>query len=505
MTLPITEPITRPVTILIAALGGEGGGVLADWLIHAANEHDFPVQSTSIPGVAQRTGATTYYIEIFPLTRRQLAGRKPVFSLTPNPGDIDIAVASELVEGARIVINGFANPQRTTFIGSTHREYAVSEKVAMADGRFDSIKAIDALQVMARMCVLFDMREMAWRNGTVINTIMFGAMVGVGALPVSRAACEAAIHASGKAVEASLKGFATGHDAARASTPVQTNLSALPAALREVVEAGATLTADYQDARYAQQYRETVERMRTAELDAGGARGGFPVTREVARFLALWMSYEDVIRVADLKTRRARLARVRAEVSARPQDIVRLTEFLKPGQEEVLSVLPPRFAGWLANRGFFKKGMRNIGLHIRTDTVSGFAMLCALRGLRRWRRHTSRFQQEHRLIADWLARLQHLLAHPGMAEAALELALAGNLVKGYGQTHARGQKNLRIILAEIDARTRFPDAELATRIRRAREAALADPEGRQLAQTLGLPVPEPVAKPINFVRNRPAA
>src|SRR5262249_42277758 len=61
---------TRPITILIAALGGEGGGVLTDWIVAAAAQLGFPVQSTSIPGVAQRTGATTYYIELVPLARQ---------------------------------------------------------------------------------------------------------------------------------------------------------------------------------------------------------------------------------------------------------------------------------------------------------------------------------------------------------------------------------------------------------------------------------------------------
>jgi indolepyruvate ferredoxin oxidoreductase beta subunit len=48
-----------PVKLLIAALGGEGGGVLTDWIVRAATLAGYPVQSTSIPGVAQRTGATT--------------------------------------------------------------------------------------------------------------------------------------------------------------------------------------------------------------------------------------------------------------------------------------------------------------------------------------------------------------------------------------------------------------------------------------------------------------
>jgi indolepyruvate ferredoxin oxidoreductase beta subunit len=500
--------MTKPITILVAALGGEGGGVLADWLIGAADAHDFPVQSTSIPGVAQRTGATTYYIEIFPVPRSALDGRKPVFSLTPNPGDVDVAVASELVEAARIVQSGFAHPQRTAMIASTHREYAVSEKMAMADGRYESRKALDALRAMARICILFDMREMAWRNGTVINTVMFGAMAGTGVLPVSRASCEAAIRASGKAVDASLKGFAAGYLAVK---EMQLSLadgpaaSALPTALRDVIGSGAALTADYQDERYAQDYRTIVESLRHLELDAGGGPAECPVTRETARFLALWMSYEDVIRVADLKTRQARLVKVRKEVSAGSEDVVRLTEFLKPGLDEMLSVLPPKLALWASRRKLLTRKPLNVGLQIRTDTVSGFMMLCALRSLRRFRRHTSRFRSEHDLIVRWLDAIRRLLGMPNLTHAAYELALSGNLVKGYGQTHERGRKNLQAILADIDGQDLNLASGLANRIKHAREAALADPEGRKLAQALGLPAPEPVFKPIKFVRNKRAA
>jgi indolepyruvate ferredoxin oxidoreductase beta subunit len=497
--------MTKPITILVAALGGEGGSVLADWLISAADAHDFPVQSTSIPGVAQRTGATTYYIEIYPVPRSELGGRQPVFSLTPNPGDVDVAMASELVEAARIVQNGFAHPQRTAVIASTHREYAVSEKMAMADGRYESHKALDALRAMARICVLFDMREMAWRNGTVINTVMFGAAVGTGVLPLSRGSCEAAIRASGKAVEASLKGFSAGYAVAKEalrSSGGGAGGAVLPAGLREVIQSGADLTADYQDERYARDYRSTVESLLHIEIDAGGGPAECPVTRETARFLALWMSYEDVIRVADLKTRRTRLEKVRKEVSARPEDVMRLTEFLKPGLEEMLSVLPPRLAHWAAQRKVLTRKPLNVGLHIRTDTVTGFMMLCALRSLRRVRRHTSRFRSEHELIVKWLDAIRRLLATPKLTQAAYELALSGNLVKGYGQTHARGRKNLQAILADIDRQDLTQAGGLAARIKQAREAALADPEGRKLAQALGLPVPEPAFKPINFVRNK---
>ena len=128
----------RPITIAILAMGGEGGGVMADWLMEAATATGLPAQATSIPGVAQRTGATTYYLEIYPVEKNKLNGREPVLSLTPSPGNVDIMVASELIEAGRAMTNGYVSPERTTLIASTHRIYATVEKMQMADGRFHS-------------------------------------------------------------------------------------------------------------------------------------------------------------------------------------------------------------------------------------------------------------------------------------------------------------------------------------------------------------------------------
>ena len=94
----------KPITLLIAALGGEGGGVLADWIIAAAALQDYPVQSTSIPGVAQRTGATTYYVELFPAHLAGLGDRRPVMTLTPAPSYVDVMVSSELLETGRAML-----------------------------------------------------------------------------------------------------------------------------------------------------------------------------------------------------------------------------------------------------------------------------------------------------------------------------------------------------------------------------------------------------------------
>ncbi|HYQ94038.1 MAG TPA: indolepyruvate oxidoreductase subunit beta family protein, partial [Burkholderiales bacterium] len=318
----------RPIAILIAALGGEGGGVLADWIIAAATARGYPVQSTSIPGVAQRTGATTYYVEIYPVEISELGARRPVMTLTPAPCHVDVMVASELLEAGRAMQNGFVTRDRTTLIASTHRVYTVAEKMQMGDGRFDSEVVLKAARALAKRAILFDMQAQASASGTVISAVMFGALAGSGTLPLPRADCEAAIRSGGKGAEASLRGFAAGFDASAGSAPGDTRTSAEKAGLsgpervrqtfpeetRAMLEEGAARCAGFQDRGYANLYLDRLEQI--VNLDR--AADGYQLTNETGRFLALWMCYEDVIRVADLKTRRSRFERVRGEVQAKP-------------------------------------------------------------------------------------------------------------------------------------------------------------------------------------------
>src|SRR3981189_812283 len=173
----------RPIAMLIAALGGEGGGVLTDWIVSAAATEGYPVQSTSTPGVAQRTGATTYYIEILPVTFAALGGKRPVLALTPGGGDVDVVVASELMEAGRAIGNGFVTPDRTAMIASTHRSYAIAERMAMGDGRYDVGRLVEAIETHARRNLLFDMAAVARQTGAMINAVMLGAIAAADAPP----------------------------------------------------------------------------------------------------------------------------------------------------------------------------------------------------------------------------------------------------------------------------------------------------------------------------------
>jgi len=504
----------RPITILIAALGGEGGGVLADWIVAAATAQDYPVQSTSIPGVAQRTGATTYYIEIYPAKTSDLGGRRPVMTLTPAPGCVDVMVASELLEAGRAMQNGYVT-ERTTLVASTHRVYTVAEKMQMGDGRFDGETVVKAAQLMAKRAILFDMQAQTHAAGTVISAVMFGALAGSGALPLSRTDCEAAVRSAGKGAEASLKGFAAGFDATArsgtATTPEATRRGApaeplrpiFPEEAHAILREGVARCADFQGREYANVYLDRLEPI--ANLDR--AADGYKLTVETGRFLALWMCYEDVIRVADLKTRRSRFERVREEVRAKPHEPVRLTEFLKPGQDELTALLPRWLArplkGLAAMTGLANK--LNVGMHVKTTSVSGFLMMRFLAWLRPLRPLTSRWHEEQALIGRWLAAIAGAAKRD--AGLALEIALCGRLIKGYSETHKRGKGNfLRILDTLVEGGAVADPRARAEAIRAARESALADPEGRTLEGSLAThgvaPLP-PMPKPVRFMRRKP--
>jgi indolepyruvate ferredoxin oxidoreductase beta subunit len=421
-------------------------------------------------------------------------------------------VASELLEAARAMQNGFVTPDRTTLIASTHRIYTVAEKMQMGDGRFDSDVVLKAARTLARRAVLFDMQAHAQAAGTVISAVMFGALAGSGVLPLSRGECEAAVRAGGKGAEASLRGFTAGFEAAaegsaraayeekrsRASPEVKMR-PIFPPETHAMLREGASRCIDFQDRRYAILYLDRLDPI--ANLDH--ATDGFKLTVETGRFLALWMCYEDVIRVADLKTRRSRFERIREEVQAKPGEPVHVTEFLKPGLEELAAVLPRWLAGplkWLA-RITGLAGKLNVGMHVKTTSVSGFLLLRSLALLKPLRPLSSRWREEQALIGRWLAVIIAAAKHhPALA---LEIAQCGRLIKGYGETHARGKANfLRILdtLVEGDA-IGDPDAR-AKAIRAAREGALADPEGRKLEQTLeaqGIAPLPPRSKPVKFM------
>jgi len=494
-----------PISILIGALGGQGGGVLAEWIVDAAVQAGYVAQGTSIPGVAQRTGATTYYVEVFPQAQAALGSRQPVLSLYPVPGSVDIVIASELLEAGRIVQSGVCSPERTLLIASTSRTLTTAEKMVQGDGRFATDRLLEAARTSsARLCA-FDMDAAARNAGTVVSAVMLGAIAGSGVLPIARETFESAIRGSGVGVEASLRGFARGYAAVREvekEAPAD-EAAAATATADEMIALGLARVTQFQDARYGALYRERLRAIDAAEraADPSGVHGS-AVLRETARFLALWMAFDDVVNVARQKTRASRLARVRGELGAQHDDVVRIVDHFKPGVPELAGLLSPRLATrlvrWERARQARGREPLALALHLRTHTVAGYLLLRALGGLRPLRRLGARYADEQRRIEAWLERVARGCADDW--SLGHEIALCGRLIKGYGATNERGKASLAHILEHLVDSPDAPQAR-AEAVRRAREAALADEGGLALDAELarhGAPPRPVVAQPIRW-------
>lgn len=507
----------QPIKIAILAMGGEGGGVLADWIVDLGEHAGHVAQSTSVPGVAQRTGATIYYVELFPRVAADAAGAAPVLALMPLPGDVDVVLASELMEAGRAVQRGLVTPDRTTLIASTHRVYAIAEKIALGDGRVSSNALLAQTQAAAQRFVGYDMAQAAEASGSVISAVLFGALAGTGVLPFARADFEATIQRGGVGVKASLAAFAAALDRVAqglpttlpargplpAAAPAQADggaaglVAALPQAGHPQVQAllqraarehsGATLRlvieglrrlVDYQDLAYAVQYLDRLATLR-------GAASGEPaptLMQECARHLALWMSYEDTIRVADLKTRDTRFARVRDEVKVHGEQVLAINEYMHPRLQEIADTLPAGVGRWLLASRLPRRIVERLasrGRVVQTSSLRGFLLLSFVAGLRCMRRGTLRFEAEQQRIEAWLADIRQAAGtDPALA---VEIVRCQGLVKGYGDTHERGLRNFAALrLAWQRATPGLP----ATSLAELRSAALADEQGHALRSAM---------------------
>ena len=488
----------KPLSLAILAMGGQGGGVLADWIVALAESQGFVAQSTSVPGVAQRTGATIYYIELLSAQ----GGRAPTLSLMPTPGDVDIVLAAEFMEAGRSVLRGLVTPDRTTLIASTHRAYAVIEKEKPGDGVGDPVLVGEATDFAAKKTIVFDMQTLAENNGSVISAAMFGALAASNVLPFPRTAFEETIKAGGKGIEPSLKTFAAAYARAQdkprepitksppkrfEAMPEATGHVALdgllsrirsdfPAEAQAMLFAGVKKLVDFQDPAYAGAYLDRVHQLHALDVAQGGEGKAYGFTIEAAKYLAVAMAYDDVVRVADLKIRPGRIERVRDEVGAKSNQLVYTTEFMHPRMEELAGACPERLGLWLERHPklwSWLDRLVNRGRRVRTGTIFWFLGLYVVAGLKPFRSGTLQHAREMAHIEQWLTLAEATL--PKNYPLAVEILSCRRLVKGYSDTHARGTAKFDKALSAVPMLVAREDG--ADWLKRLRQSALLDEDG----------------------------
>lgn len=490
----------RPISIAVVAMGGQGGGVLTAWIVNLAENAGWVAQSTSVPGVAQRTGATIYYVEMMPTQD----GHAPVLAQMPTPGDVDIVLASEFIEAGRSILRGIVTPGRTQLIASSHRSLTISEKSAPGEGIADNAAVDDAIDVAAVHSIIFDMNALAIRHGSVISSALFGALAASGRLPFPIAAYREVITADGKGVTASIRTFDAAYERAIAGPggdSVQTTADSgavlQPAHSRPTDELlvrietelapqvvpmarlGLSKVVDFQDRRYGTEYLDLLSQIHRLDHQLDGHDHDFDLSVQAAKYLANAMAYDDVVRVADLKTRTGRHLRIKQEIGLKPDQLFATTEYMHPRMEEVVGLMPARLGSWLKKqKNFYAWLDRRIskGRRVRTYSLGWFLMLYSLAGLRRIRRMSLRHHQEMAHRDAWLDLARTLAL--GNYALGVEVIKCQRLIKGYSDTHARGQSKFSRVTDEIRLIAGRNDA--AVWAKWLRETAIRDGEGADL-------------------------
>lgn len=462
----------RPLSIAIVAMGGQGGGVLTSWIVELAETQGWVAQATSVPGVAQRTGATIYYVEMM---RAGNNGQRPVLAQMPTPDDVDVVIAAEFIEAGRSILRGLVTPDRTTLIASSHRMLSTLEKMAPGESIADSDVVKSAIGVVAKRNIVFDMNAIAAANGSVISAAMYGSLAASAVLPFERESYYEIMRQSGKGVAASMQTFDAAYAQtlsspatraiepqtekstttlpmalkdARANTLLQRIHSEVPEEAKLMAYLGLQKVVDFQDVEYGDEYLDLLRDLSVQDAAAGGAQKRHFFTQQAAKYIANAMCYDDVIRVARIKTDAARRTRIERDMTMDQEHVLKTTEFLHPRLEELCGMLPAGFASWLLTRKRLYNWLdRRLskGRRVNTYGLPGFLMLYVTGGLKKTRRRSLRHQNEVKHRDAWLSEATSTL--PKNYDLASEILHFRRLIKGYSDTHVRGRSRFDKLIA----------------------------------------------------------
>src|SRR5262245_46350567 len=230
------------------------------------------------------------------------------------------------------------------------------------------------------------------------------------------------------------------------------------------------LLIEYQGTDYAKLYLERLGRF-------VGKRGvDDAMLIEIARLMAMRMSYEDAIPIAQLKL---------LELEAYP-DTPRADDVRKLRLDEIVEALPTVVAepvldvlnwlGWVHKR---------VKIHFSTANRFSIRRLKIEAWLRRWRRYSIRYSKARNWVEGWLHIIDRALTgEPTAAPAIIE---PDAMVQGYGDAYRHGLADWHAIIDGLakptfDGVLRLPD--LAGAIAEAREAAMPDPRQAALKRKI---------------------
>jgi len=247
----------------------------------------------------------------------------------------------------------------------------------------------------------------------------------------------------------------------------------LPDCAGAIVSSGIALLMDYQGAGYAQLYVDRLKRfIGRPALDAA-------LFGEMARLMALRMSYEDPMRIAQLK-----LAEAATPAGGAP---VRPGEDIKKFRlDELIGALPAAVAEpVLDGLEWLGRTHQPVAISFSTASRWGIRRLKIEAGLRRWRLFSIRYGKERQWVERWLHMISRCLQKQPMAAAAM--VQTATMIQGYGDVYRQGLADWHAIIDGLAKPTfdgDLPLTDLAAALAEARAAAAPDPRQAALKRAI---------------------
>ncbi|VXC26642.1 indolepyruvate ferredoxin oxidoreductase family protein [Pseudomonas sp. 8O] len=433
---PKQPALSRPWNILLPGVGGSGVTTVGALLGMAAHIEGKGCTVLDQAGLAQKFGPVITHIRI-------AAQQSDIYAVRIAAGETDLLLGCDLVVSsseeslaklndkiAHAVINSheaataeFTRNPDAQVPGAAMRE-AISEAVGEGKTRF-----VDATRLATRLL----------GDSIATNLFMLGYAYQQGLVPVSAEAINKAIELNGVAVQLNQQAFLWGrraaHDLAAVEKLAAPKVVEAPhcSTLDEIVSDRVQRLTAYQNATYAERYRELVERVRKADSDAEQR-----LSKAVARYYFKLLAYKDEYEVARLYSD----ATFRKQLEAQFEGDYQLQFHLAPSW---LSK-PDAVTGQPRKRSFGPWMLKAFGVLARFKFLRGSALDPF--------GHSAERRLERELIEEYEANVAYLLAelNTGNYRTAVALAEIPEQIRGYGHVKEAALAKAREQATQLKAR-----------------------------------------------------
>ena len=310
---PIIPTTATPYGILVAGIGGTGVVTVGQILAMAAHLEGKGCSVLDMSGLAQKGGPVMSHV--------RLANHPDALHSTRvGAGAADLVIGCDVIVAASrdalsrmgegrtfAAINTAATPT-AAFIKNPDWHNPGTTALA-AIGNACGVSHVDAIDAGHLATALMG-------DSLATNMFMLGYAWQKGWVPLAEVSITKAIMLNAVSVDFNQQAFGWGrtaaHDlamvaqaAASNGAPAQVIEFKRTPSLDELIEQRSRYLTEYQDARYAQQYRDMVGQTRAAEIQLTATNQSLRLTTAVATYLFKLMAYKDEYEVARLHTSKA--------------------------------------------------------------------------------------------------------------------------------------------------------------------------------------------------------